>query len=139
MPVPYLACMLAAAQFYHVPPRVLPSIHAVEGGFPGAIHPNLNGTDDLGVMQINTSWVAPLTTYINSQPGPRMSGSFVYTKLLADPCFNISAAALIVHYEWLNGGRDWVRAVGNYHSHTAALHQDYVMRVTQAAQALFGR
>ena len=57
MPVPYLACMLAVSQFYHLPPRVLPSIQVVEAGQPGTVSRNFNGTADLGVMQVNTRWL----------------------------------------------------------------------------------
>ena len=57
MPVPYLACMLAVSQFYHLPPRVLPSVQVVEAGQPGTISLNFNGTGDLGVMQVNSRWV----------------------------------------------------------------------------------
>lgn len=32
MAIPFLACMVATAAFYHLPPRVLPAIQAVEGG-----------------------------------------------------------------------------------------------------------
>ena len=46
MPVPYLACMLAVSQFYHLPPRVLPSIQVVEAGRPGTVSRNWNGTAD---------------------------------------------------------------------------------------------
>ena len=56
-PVPYLACMLSVSQFYHLPPRVLPSIQVVEAGEPGTISRNRNGTGDLGVMQVNSNWV----------------------------------------------------------------------------------
>jgi hypothetical protein len=138
MPMPYLACMLAAAQFYHLPPRVLPAIHAVEGGFPGAIHPNRDGSDDLGVMQINTRWVAPLTALLNRHAAPPMAQDVVHDRLVTDSCFNIAAAAAIVQAEWLGAGQDWLRAVGNYHSHTPHLHDDYLARVTQAARTLFG-
>lgn len=57
MGVPFLACMTAAAAFYHLPPRALPAIHAVEGGAVGVVSHNTNGSDDLGVMQINTIWL----------------------------------------------------------------------------------
>ena len=57
MSIPLLACMAGAAAFYHLPPRVLPSIQAVEGGAIGAVHLNSDGSQDLGLMQINTSWV----------------------------------------------------------------------------------
>jgi hypothetical protein len=57
MTVPFLACMASVAAFYHLPPRVLPAIQAVEGGSIGAIHQNRDGSQDLGVMQVNTRWV----------------------------------------------------------------------------------
>jgi hypothetical protein len=138
MALPYLACMLATAHFYHLPPRALPSIHAVEGGFPGAIHPNKNGTDDLGVMQINTAWVQPLTSYISAVTHGPMSGAETYRRLVNDACFNVAAAGLILRTEWQQGGHDWLTAVGNYHSHTPLLHQIYLAKVTAQARVLFG-
>ncbi len=58
--VPFLACMALVASVYHLPPRVLPSIQAVEGGWAGAVIRNGDGSDDLGVMQVNTQWLAVL-------------------------------------------------------------------------------
>jgi hypothetical protein len=54
MTIPYLACMALVASLYGLPPRVLPSIQAVEGGRLGTVHQNRNGSEDLGVMQVNT-------------------------------------------------------------------------------------
>lgn len=138
MPIPYLACMIEAAQFYRLPPRVLPAIQAVEGGFPGAIHPNKDGSDDLGVMQINTRWVAPLAATINARTASHMDEATVHDRLVQDACFNIAAAALILRTQFAQGGRDWLRAVGDYHSHTQTLHEAYLDRVTAAARRLFG-
>lgn len=130
MPVPYLVCMLQAAQFYSLPPRVLPSIQAVEGGFAGAVHPNKDGSDDLGVMQVNTRWVPRLAALTRLPP------QTVHDRLVADPCFNIAAAAFILKSE-INATGDLMRAVGNYHSHTPALHAAYRDRVWKAAARLF--
>jgi hypothetical protein len=138
MALPYLACMLAAAQAYHLPPRLLPSIQAVEGGFPGAIHPNRDGTDDLGVMQINTRWLQPLASYIAWKGGEKPAPAAIHSRLVTDPCYNIYAAAAILQAEWLQSGHDWLAAVGNYHSRTPSLHQDYLSRVTARAASLFG-
>ena len=44
MAVPYLACMALVASIYHLPPRVLPSIQRIEGGRPGLVSPNANGS-----------------------------------------------------------------------------------------------
>jgi len=132
MAIPYLACMLATAQFYHLPPRVLPSIQAVEGGFAGAIHPNKDGSDDLGVMQINTAWVQPIARYTH------MSEASVQSRLVADECFNIAAAGLILRSYMTEARGDVMTAIGYYHSHTGALSRAYQAKVWASAAALFG-
>jgi hypothetical protein len=132
MNLPYLACMLATAQFYQLPPRVLPSIQAVEGGFAGAIHPNKDGSDDLGVMQVNTVWVQAIARHAH------MSAEDVQTRLVADDCFNIAAAGLILR-TYMNETRgDLMAAIGDYHSHTPALNRAYQAKVWASAAALFG-
>jgi len=134
---PYLACMVMTAHWYQLPPRVLPSIHVVEGGWPGAVHHNTDGTDDMGVMQINTRWVAPIAATIAARTRQHMSEAAVRDRLTNDACFNISAAGLILRTYFVLGGHDWLRAVGDYHSHTAQLHEDYLLRVTAAAANLY--
>jgi len=59
MPAHYLACFALVSAFYHLPPHVLPSIQMVEAGRLGLAAANRDGSADLGVMQINTLWVAP--------------------------------------------------------------------------------
>ena len=132
MVVPYLACMLATAQVYRLPPRVLPSIQAVEGGRPGTLHVNADGSADLGVMQINTRWIAPIARYLRWQPGQ------VAARLTNDPCFNIAASGLILR-GYLNEARgDLMTAVGYYHSHTMPLSLVYRAKVVAKAYAMFG-
>jgi hypothetical protein len=129
--IPFLSCMVAAAAFYHLPPRVLPAIQAVEGGRPALIQTNTNGTADLGVMQINTIWVAPLARYAH------MPGAAVVDRLLHDPCFNIAASAAIMRV-YLNESRgNLMVAIGYYHSHTPAISAAYQEKVLTAAGALF--
>jgi len=131
MSIPFVACMLAAASFYHLPPRVLPSIQAVEGGQPGSISQNTDGSSDLGVMQVNTRWV-PRFAMITG-----MAREAVQVRLVNDPCFNIAAAAVIMRF-YLNEARgDLMRAVGYYHSHTQVLSDDYQVKVLGAATRLF--
>lgn len=133
MAVPFLACMVATAAFYHLPPRVLPSIHVVEGGRVGSISHNTDGSDDLGVMQVNTLWLGPLGRATG------LSRDEVATRLIHQPCFNIAAAGAILR-TYLNeeGGR-LMRAVGDYHSHTPARNTAYQKLVLEAAAGLFGR
>ena len=130
MPIPFLRCMLLAASFYGLPPRVLPSIQAVEGGAPGVVHHDTDGTADLGVMQVNTLWVRPLALLTGLTPAA------VQARLLGDACFNIAAAAAILR-AYLNRTHDLMLAIGDYHSHTPALNQAYQLEVLAQARRLF--
>ena len=60
--------MALVAQLYHLPPRVLPAIQHVEGGAPGEISHNTDGSDDFGVMQVNSRWVPALSAYSGFTP-----------------------------------------------------------------------
>jgi hypothetical protein len=133
MSIPFLACMAAAAAFYHLPPRVLPSIQAVEGGRPALVQVNTNGTADLGVMQINTIWVEPLARYAH------MTGPVVIDRLLHDPCFNIAASAAIMRVYLGEARGNLMVAIGYYHSHTPSLSAAYQEKVLAAAGTLFRR
>ena len=131
MTVPYLACMALVASIYQLPPRVLPSIQAIEGGRPGSIGTNSNGTEDLGVMQVNTLWLPALARYTG------LSEADVRQRLIHHACFNIAAAGAILrtYLDAVDG--DLMQAVGNYHSHTPARHVAYRRKVLGAARRLF--
>ena len=131
MSIPFLACMAAAATFYHLPPRVLPSIQAVEGGRIGLAHMNANNTADLGVMQVNTIWIHPLAGYAHMPPDA------VADRLINDACFNIAAAAAIMRVYLNEAGGNLLIAIGHYHSHTPSLSFAYQQKVLSAAVTLF--
>ncbi len=131
MAVPYLACMALVAQIYGLPPRVLPAIHAVEGGGPGVMHRNTDGSTDLGVMQINTLWLPALSRYTS------LDSAEVWDRLLYRPCFNIAAAGLIMRTYLDETRGDLMPAIGNYHSHTPLLNQGYQAKVRKSAAAMF--
>jgi hypothetical protein len=133
MAVPFLACMALTAAVYHLPPRVLPSIQAVEGGQVGLVHINANRSQDLGVMQINELWIRPLARFTG------LSEAAVRDRLLNDSCFNIAAAGLIMRTCLHETGGDLMQAVGNYHSHTPVLNLDYQTRVLAAARRMFAQ
>ena len=133
MAIPFIACMVATAAFYHLPPRVLPSIQVVEGGRPGTISVNADGSEDLGVMQVNTRWV-PRFAAITGLPA-----AAVQARLIADPCFNIAAAGAIMRLALTESGGDLLRAVGIYHSHTPTRANAYQAKVLFAATQLFVR
>jgi hypothetical protein len=132
MAIPFLACMLAASTFYQLPPRVLPAIQAVEGGSIGSVQRNTDGSEDLGVMQVNSLWIATLA---------RVSGipaATVRTRLIDDACFNIAASGAIMRTYLKEAGGDLMLAVGYYHSHTPGRREAYLAKVTRAAAAMFG-
>jgi hypothetical protein len=131
MAIPFLACMALTAAVYHLPPRVLPSIQAVEGGRLGLVHLNPNRSEDLGVMQINQLWIAPLARFTG------LSQAVVRDRLLNDSCFNIAAAGLIMRTYLNETKNDLLRAVGNYHSHTPVLNLDYQDKVLASARKIF--
>lgn len=131
MPVAYAQCMMVVASLYHLPPRVLPAILGVEGGRNGLVHHNTNGTDDLGLMQVNTRWVIPIAQFTHTMP------AFVSRNLRISPCYNISAAGAIMRLYLNETHGDLMRAVGNYHSHTLALNLAYQQQVLGSARHLF--
>ena len=131
--VPFLACMALVASVYHLPPRVLPSIQSVEGGQIGSVGRNADGSEDLGVMQVNTLWLAPLAR-LSRLPGPE-----VRRRLVEEPCFGIAAAGAILRLYLDETNGDLMLAIGDYHSHTPALNQHYRLAVMQAAFRLFVR
>ncbi len=131
MAVPYLACMALVASIYHLPPRVLPAIHLVEGGVPGSVSRNLNGTDDLGVMQVNTIWLPAFARMTH------LTEAEVRDRLVNRSCFNIAAAGAIMRLYMDEAQGDLLRAVGYYHSHTPALNAPYQLKVIASARFLF--
>jgi len=131
MPIPFLACMVATAAFYNLPPRVLPSIQVVEAGRPNTVSPNTDGSFDLGVMQVNTLWVPRFAAMTGMSPDE------VRRRLIADPCFNIAAGGAIMRLCLNESKGDLLRAVGLYHSHTPARADAYQAKVLRAATRLF--
>jgi hypothetical protein len=132
MAASYLACLALVSSFYHLPPRVLPSIALVEGGRVGLVQPNADGSADLGIMQINTRWIGPLARNTG------LSASVVRDRLVHKPCFNIATAGAIMRIFLQEEDGNLLRAVGDYHSHTPILNQSYQAKVLGAARRLYG-
>lgn len=125
--------MLATAGFYQLPPRVLPAIQVVEGGRVGSVSHNTDGSDDLGVMQVNTLWLPALAR------ASRLPVAAVRLRLVDDPCFNVAAGGAIMRTYLIEAKGDLMRAVGDYHSHTPALNRSYRFSVRAAAARLFAK
>ncbi len=131
MTIPYLACMLAVAAQLHLPPRVLPAIQAVEAGRVGMSRANSNGTEDLGLMQVNSIWADLLA---------RRTGfpvSALRERLVQDACFNIAIAGAVLRIYLRETRGDLLAAIGDYHSHTPIRHRAYQLKVVDAAVKMF--
>jgi hypothetical protein len=126
-PPVWLACMIATAHAYHFPVPVLQGIHSVEGGAVGTVAHNKNGTSDLGLMQVNTSWI-PVLSYATGLDQPT-----IRARLTNDACFNVAMAGGILDlYRQEAHGNIW-KAVGFYHSHTTPLSLGYQAQVLTAS------
>jgi hypothetical protein len=131
MLIPYLKCMLAVAATAGLPPRVLPVIQTIEGGAVGTIRADNNGTEDLGVMQVNSIWIPALAARANlSEPETRW-------RLIEQPCFNIAAAALILRTYLATTDGTLLPAIGDYHSHSPALNAAYRALAERVAGRMF--
>ena len=76
-------CFDEAAREYGLNASLLRSIATVESNCnPSALSYNRNGSTDLGIMQINSSWVRPMG--LNE------------SELLKNPCYNVKTAAKIL-------------------------------------------
>lgn len=123
MSAPLLACMAVVAAFYRLPPEALPAIQRVEAGHVGSVDHNRNGTDDLGVMQVNSAWLPELARRTG------VSKRRLRTALIRQNCFNIAVAGAILRIYLNEAHGDAVTAIGYYHSHTPGLREAYAMRV----------
>ncbi len=123
MSASFLACMAVVSAFYRLPPQALPAIQRIEGGHAGSIGHNHNGTDDLGVMQVNSAWLPELARR-TGLPQRRLR-----IALIRQNCFNIAVAGAILRIYLNEAHGDEVTAIGDYHSHTPGRREAYAMRV----------
>jgi soluble lytic murein transglycosylase-like protein len=96
-------CIAAASRYYEVPELLLHAILQKEGGRPGSMTRNTNGSWDLGPAQINTSWLPLFARYgVGAQA------------LRDDSCTNFYAEAWVLRYNANLLGNDWFRATVAY-------------------------
>lgn len=111
-------CFDQAAAQYGLSPRLLRSIAMVESGCrPSAHHVNTNGSTDLGLMQVNSSWIGRLGLD---------SG-----RLLRDPCYNVMTGAQILRQCVDRHGYGW-EAVGCYNALSHGKRVDYAWKILRA-------
>lgn len=117
------ACLLLAAQTYQVPPAVMIGIMHVEGGRVGqAVGPNVNGTYDLGPMQVNTRWVPELAR------AWRLDHKTATKLVRDDGCVNVRVAAWILSRKIKEAGSLY-GGIAYYHSATPGIGTRYAAKV----------
>jgi soluble lytic murein transglycosylase-like protein len=114
----YCFCFEDAGRYYGVSPHLLWAIAKVESNFnPRAINRNKNGTYDIGLMQINSSWFAYLKKH------------GIEPSLLWEPCYNTYVGAMILRHCIDTYGYSW-RAVDCYNKGKKAREKSmYVWKV----------
>lgn len=123
----FAMCVFAAAQTYAVPPSVILGVLHVEGGKPGMMSPNTNGTHDLGPMQINTIWVPQLARYW------RVPEATALRMVRDNACVNIGVGAWILRSK-MNETGSLYRGIAHYHSATPGKGGPYRDKVMTAMQ-----
>ena len=119
----HASCFEQAGARYAVSPELLRAISQVESnGNPLARNLNRDGSEDLGLMQINSQWLQVLTRYgIDRQS-------------LFDPCLNTHVGAWILSQNIHAHGYRW-EAIGAYNAASSAKRIDYAHRVARALKA----
>lgn len=112
-------CWYKAEARYGVPATLLYAIAKQESGLrPNAIGRNDNGSYDIGLMQINSSWL------------PKLKREFGITKehLIQDACVNLMVGAWILAGNIRDHGYNW-KAVGAYNARTPWKRERYARAI----------
>ena len=110
-------CFKEAAQRYSVSENLLYAIAKTESNLNArASNRNENGTEDIGLMQINSSWLPALAKY------------GIGREQLLDPCTNVNIGAWVLADNIRRFGPTW-KAVGAYNAASSHKQQDYVNKV----------
>ena len=109
-----IVCSITAAIKYQVPANILLAIAEKEGGRPGMVVANRNGTYDIGPMQFNSAYLHELRKYGITSAHVAMKGCYPY---------DLAAWRLRRHLLY-DTGNLWARAA-NYHSRTAQYNLPY--------------
>lgn len=109
-----ISCSIGAAVKYEIPANIMLAIAEKEGGKPGQVVRNSNGTVDIGVMQVNTVYLKELQRY-----------GIDAVDVAAPGCYPYELAAWRIRNHIKNDPGDiWTRA-SNYHSRTPKYNQIY--------------
>lgn len=115
-------CFEEAGQRYHVSPLLLQAIARQESNLnPLAYHNNLNGSVDMGLMQINSRWL------------PFLNRHGVQTPDIRTPCTNVMVGAWILASNFARMGYN-IRALGAYNSTQPDIQIKYARQILRRLQ-----
>jgi len=115
--LPAASCWQEAGQRYQVSPALLYAIARTESGLdPAALNRNRDGSTDIGLMQINSAWLAKLAQHGISE------------RKLWEPCTNIHVGAWVLSQNIRKLGMTW-EAVGAYNATTRTKRVRYAWKV----------
>lgn len=111
-------CFDQAAARYSIDKKILKAIAKTESNFNAKVisKPNSNMSVDIGMMQINSSWL------------PTLSKFGIGQNHLLDACTNIHVGAWILANNFSTYGRTW-KAIGAYNSTTPSFQVVYARKV----------
>ncbi|GAB4415803.1 MAG: hypothetical protein OHK0032_11940 [Thermodesulfovibrionales bacterium] len=114
-------CFDEAGGAFGINPFLLRGIARVESNLnPAAINRNTNGSVDIGLMQVNSSWVSSM--------------GFDAVRLRSDPCYNVMSGAKILKLCIDRHGYTW-EAVGCYNAVSRNKRVNYSWRVFDMLKA----
>ncbi|WP_269507303.1 lytic transglycosylase domain-containing protein [Burkholderia sp. IMCC1007] len=117
-------CLDDAAIFQKVSVSLLRGIAQVESGMnPNAINTNTNGTVDIGLMQINSTWL------------PTLAREGITRESLFDACTNAYVGAWILSQNIRQLGANW-NAIGAYNAASPDKRLAYARKVYDAIRTL---
>lgn len=119
-----ISCINHASTTYHVPVSLILSVMRQENGCNGQAVKNKNGSYDLGVMQVNTSWLPTLSHYRYSRED-----------LQFNPCKNVMVATWILATNIAKGDTLW-SGTADYHSHTPKYNTAYLKSIYKNYQKI---
>ncbi len=108
-----IECINNAAIEYHVPATHIIAILKTENGKVGMANKNVNGSYDLGPMQVNSAWIKKIAKY-----------GYTENDLLNNPCKNVEVGTWILSIN-IADEKNFKNGIGNYHSHTPKLNSSY--------------
>lgn len=117
-------CFEAAGARYRVSPLLLRAVALQESsGNPRASNRNVNGSSDIGLMQINSSWL------------PLLARHGLREQDLWEPCTNVMVGAWILGSNFQRMGRN-ATALGAYNARDPVKRERYARQVLARFDAL---